>query len=75
MHVLTSLTASLTARRQAYEDVGHSDNAEKILARFKIGELPKPPGMLDDLPVREIAAATGTLVVLGLMRALVKRLA
>jgi hypothetical protein len=27
-------------RPQAYEEIGHTDNAEKILGRFKIGELP-----------------------------------
>ncbi|KAG8464526.1 hypothetical protein KFE25_009894 [Diacronema lutheri] len=41
----------------SYEEVGHSDNAEKILRRFKIGELPREPGLLDAVPVMPIACA------------------
>jgi len=31
--------------------------AEKILRRFKIGELPREPGLLDAVPVMPIACA------------------
>lgn len=57
---------------QAYEEIGHSDNAAKILSKFKIGELPKPVGVFDKLPLVPIACvfagAAGMLAVRALAR-------
>jgi len=57
----------------AYEEVGHSDNAEKILSRFKIGELPKPPGIFDNIPVVPIACSLVGAVGMIALRSLLTR--
>lgn len=53
------LTAPARGQRapQSYEEVGHSDNAEKILQRFKVGELPREPSAFDGLPLVPITCA------------------
>lgn len=58
---------------QAYEEVGHSDNAEKILSKFKIGELPKPPGLFDGVPIVPIACALAGALGLVLVRAALRK--
>jgi hypothetical protein len=59
--------------QQAYEEIGHSENAEKILGRFKIGELPKPPSLLDSLPLLPIACALSGATGMLLLRSLARR--
>jgi len=57
----------------SYDEVGHSDNAEKILMKFKIGELPKPPGLLDGVPIVPILCALGGAIGMLGLRALALR--
>ncbi|KAJ1618068.1 Oxidoreductase, molybdopterin-binding domain-containing protein [Pavlovales sp. CCMP2436] len=58
---------------KSYDEVGHSDNAEKILMKFKIGELPKPPGLLDGVPIVPILCALGGAIGMLGLRALALR--